>query len=127
MAKKKRRIVEEPKEEYEFTPEAFNEREFVLKDLYGSKVFMVTVVLAILVGVVTGIICNLDIAGEYDWVIATLLSFLVLGLNKKILTLLGFRPEMIEGKTMVGNYLVYLAMTLGICIIMVNPPFSTLF
>ena len=29
MAKKKRRLVEEPKEEYEFTPTEFNEREFL--------------------------------------------------------------------------------------------------
>ena len=127
MAKKKRRIVEEPKEEYEFTPEAFNEREFVLKDLYGSKVFLIVVLLGLVVGIVTGVICNLDIGGEYDWVLATLLSFAVLFLTKKILTVLGFRPEMLEGKTLAGNYLVYLALTLGICIVMVNPPFSTLF
>lgn len=127
MAKKKRRIVEEPKEEYEFTPEAFNEREFVLKDIYGSKVFLVVVILAILVGVATGVICNLDVGGEYDWILATLLSFAVLFLTKKILTVLGFRPEMLEGKTLIGNYLVYLAMTLGICIIMVNAPVSTIF
>ena len=31
MAKKKRRLVEEPKEEYEFTPTEFNERELILK------------------------------------------------------------------------------------------------
>lgn len=127
MAKKKRRIVEEPKEEYEFTPEAFNEREFVLKDLYGSKVFLIVVLLGLVVGIVTGVICNLDIGGEYDWVLATLLSFAVLFLTKKILVLMGFRPEMLEGKTLAGNYLVYLALTLGICIVMVNPPFSTLF
>ncbi len=127
MAKKKRRIVEEPKEEYEFTPEAFNEREFVLKDLYGSRVFLVVVVLSLVVGLIAGILCNNNIGGEYDWVISTIIVFAVLGLTKKILTVLGFRPEMLDGKTLIGNYLVYLAMALGICILMVNAPLNTLF
>lgn len=122
MAKKKRMIVEEPAEQYEFTPTEFNEREFILKDIYGTKVFLVTIVLGLIVGVVGGILCmNIDM--EYTWLIATAISFLVLGLMKKILTLMGFHPDMLEMKTMVGNYLVYLALGLGVCIMMVNPPF----
>lgn len=126
MAKKKRRIVEEPKEEYEFTPAEFNEREFVLKDLYGSKVFLVVIVLAIIVGLVAAVICNHDIGGDYDYVIATLLSFAVLFLTKKILVVLGFRPEMLDVKSLAGNYLVYLILALGICMLLVNPPFDTI-
>lgn len=126
MAKKKRRIVEEPKEEYEFTPAEFNEREFVLKDLYGSKVFLVVIVLAIIVGLVAAVICNHDIGGDYDYIIATLLSFAVLFLTKKILVVLGFRPEMLDVKALAGNYLVYLILALGICMLLVNPPFDTM-
>ncbi len=127
MAKKKRRIVEEPKEEYEFTPAEFNEREFVLKDLYGSKVFAVVMILAIIVGLVAAVICNHDIGGDYDYILATLLSFAVLFLTKKILTVLGFRPEMLDVKSLAGNYLVYLIMALGICILFINPPFDSIF
>lgn len=122
MAKKKRMIVEEPAEQYEFTPTEFNEREFILKDIYGTKVFLVTIVLGLIVGIVGGILCS-NVKMEYTWLIATAISFLVLGLMKKILTLLGFHPDMLEMKTMVGNYLVYLALGLGVCIMMVNPPF----
>lgn len=122
MAKKKRMIVEELEEQYEFTPTEFNEREFILKDIYGTKVFLVTLVLGLIVGVIGGLLCaNIDM--EYTWLIATAISFIVLGLMKKILTLMGFYPEMLEMKTMLGNYLVYLALGLGICIMMVNPPF----
>ena len=58
MAKKKRRIVEEPEEEYEFTPTEFNEREFILKDIYGSKVVGVAMALGLLVGILGAIIIN---------------------------------------------------------------------
>lgn len=122
MAKKKRMIVEEPVEQYEFTPTEFNEREFILKDIYGSKVFLVTTALGLLVGIIGGILCN-TIHMEYTWLIATAISFGVMGGMKKILALLGFHPEMLDMKTMVGNYLVYLALGLGVCILMINPPF----
>ncbi len=44
----------------------------------------------------------------------------------RILSLLGFRPDMLETKSMIGNYLIYLALALGVCIIIANPPFTPL-
>ena len=58
MAKKKRRIVEEPEEEYEFTPTEFNEREFILKDIYGTKVFAVAMILGLIVGIIGAVIIS---------------------------------------------------------------------
>ena len=50
MAKKRRLIVEEPEESYEFTPTEFNEREFILKDIYGTKICLVVLVFGVIVG-----------------------------------------------------------------------------
>lgn len=125
MAKKKRRIVEEPEEEYEFTPTEFNEREFILKDIYGTKVFLVAMVLGLLVGIIGAIICN-NWDSSLAWIVATLISFTVCGLMKKILQLLKFRPEMLEAKSLAGNYLMYLTLALGVCILLVNSPFTSI-
>lgn len=122
MAKKKRRIVEEPEEEYEFTPTEFNEREFILKDIYGSKVFGVAMALGLLVGILGAIIIN-AMDSSYGWVIATVISFVVCGLMTRVLKALKFRPEMLESKSMIGNYLLFLVLALGVCILGVNPPF----
>ena len=123
MAKKKRRIVEEPEEEYNFTPTEFNEREFILKDLYMTKVFMVVAVLAIIVGIVGAVICNANMS---LWWLATLISFAVCALLTRILGLLKFRVDMLETKSMLGNYLLFLMLALGICILLINPPFNNL-
>jgi len=123
MAKKKRRIVEEPEEEYNFTPTEFNEREFILKDLYMTKVFLVVAVLAIIVGVIGAVICNAD---RSLWWLATIISFAVCALLTKILGALKFRVDMLETKSMLGNYLLFLMLALGICILFINEPFNNI-
>ncbi len=124
MAKKKRRIVEQPEEEYEFTPTEFNEREFILKDLYMTKVFAVVMVLAVIVGIVAAVIYN---HSPDFWYLGMILSFAVAALLKKILELFKFRVEMLEMKSMLGNYLLFLVLALGICILFVNAPFHSIF
>ena len=120
MAKKKRRITEQPEEEYEFTPTEFNEREFILKDIYMTKIFLVVMVLGVIIGVVGAVITDLF---DMGWVVATLIAFAVcIGLNK-ILALMKFRMDMVETKSMLGNYLLFLCLALGICILFINEPF----
>ncbi len=116
--------MEEPQEEYEFTPTEFNEKEFILKDIYMTKVSMVVVVLVIIVGLIDTIICNhIDLWG---WILATVISFVVCGLLTKILGLLRFRVDMLETKSMLGNYLLFLMLALGICILLTNEPFRSI-
>ncbi len=129
MAKKRRLIIEEPEESYEFTPTEFNEREFILKDIYGTKICLIVLVIGVIVGIVGGLLCGYGFSNGmtgYMWVIATAISFGVMALMPKILGLMGFRTDMIEGKSMIGNYLIYLALALGICIIIANPPITPL-
>jgi low affinity Fe/Cu permease len=121
MAKKRRRVVEEKEEEYEFVPSVFDEREYILKDIYGTKVLFVVMGLAVLVGIIGALLC-INVA-EYGVYIATAVSFLTVLLMKKILMLLKFRADLLELKTMLMNYLLFLTLALGLCIVMINAPF----
>lgn len=121
MAKKKRRIVEEKEEEYEFVPSEFDEREFILKDIYGTKVLFVITGLAIAMGIITSLLCR---AHDSGWIIATVLVFVMVIAMKKLLMLLGFRADLLEMKTLLGNYLIFMMLSLGICILLINAPFA---
>jgi hypothetical protein len=124
MAKKKRRIIEEAPQEYEFTPTEFNEREFILKEVYSSKMFFMAMVMAVAVGIITGILIKtnpIENNGFYVMsIIATLISFAGMFMIKKVAAKLGFHPELFEVKSLVGTYLMYLAMALAVCIIVVQ-------
>ena len=124
MAKKKRRIIEEPEEEYEFTPTEFNEREFILKETYSSRIFFLSMGMAVVIGIIGAIIIKvapMESNGFYlSSIIATIISFAGLFLIRKIAGALGLHPELIEVKSMAGTYLMYLAMALAVCIIVVQ-------
>lgn len=51
MAKKRRIIEKEVEEEYEFIPPEFDEKEFILKDIYGTKVLMAVALLSVIIGI----------------------------------------------------------------------------
>lgn len=121
MAKKKRRDEEESVEEYEFKPSDFDEREFIYKDIHGTRVLLVITLLSIAVGVVGAAICAYG--PSWAWGIATLLSFSVVFLMKKILLSFGYRPDMLDAKSMYANYFLFLCLALGVCVVFVNPPF----
>ncbi|MBO7351457.1 MAG: hypothetical protein J6U12_00830 [Candidatus Methanomethylophilaceae archaeon] len=121
MAKKKRRIIEEPEEEYEFTPTEFNEREFILKETYSSRIFFLSMGMAVVIGIIAAILIKtfpMESNGFYmSSIIATIISFAGLFLIRKVAGMLGLHPELIEVKSMAGTYIMYLAMALAVCII----------
>jgi len=121
MAKKKRRIVEEKEEEYEFVPAEFDEREFILKDIYGTKVLFVITGLAVVIGIVGSLLCRIPGNG---WIIATLVALGMVLVMKKLLMLLGFRADLLEMKTLLADYLLFLMLAFGICVLLINAPFS---
>ena len=120
MAKKKRRVSEKQEDDYEFVPPAFDEKEFILKDLYSTKVFLVVAILAVLIGIVASLIYRLE--GGWHYVGLLLILVVIIGM-KEFLKLLKFDPELLESKTMFGNYLLFFFLSLGIWIICINPPF----
>jgi len=118
---KKRRVIEEPEEEYEFTPTEFNEREFILKEIYSTKIFVVAIIMSVIVGIIGAVIINTNPMPSGGWylssIIATIISFAGMFAIRKIASILGLHPELIEIKSMAGTYLMYLAMALAVCII----------
>lgn len=120
MARKKR-VYKKPKEEeeYEFTPPEFDEVEFIHKDIYMTRVLMVITALAIVIGIAASFIHK-----AWEWYGGLLLMILVVVTMKQFLTLLKFDPEVIEGKTMIGNYVMFLLLSLGIWILLINAPFA---
>ncbi|MDR0334598.1 MAG: hypothetical protein LBH69_01765 [Methanomassiliicoccaceae archaeon] len=120
MAKKRRREEAEPEDTYEFEPPEFDEREFLLKDLYGTKVLMVVALLAIVVGIIASLIQK---ASNDLWFIGIILMFLTIFLFKHLMTALRFRVDLMDQKMLIGNYVIFLLLSLGVWIIMLNPPF----
>ena len=124
MAKKRRLIKEEPEEEYQFTPTDFDEREFLLKGIYSTKVLILGIVLAIIIGFVTA---RIAIALDMNTVAAfvdTLLVFFVCAIMKKLFVAMHIRADLLETKTMLGVYFIYLCLALGMCILFINAPFA---
>jgi hypothetical protein len=124
MAKKRRLIKEEPEEEYSFTPTDFDEREFLLKGIYSTKVLLLAIVLSIIIGFVAAMIWRAIDSKTIVAVIDTLLVFFVCAIMKKLFVAMHIRADLLETKTMLGNYLIYLILALGSCILFINAPFA---
>ena len=120
MAKKKRRIKEEPKETYEFTPAQFDEREFILKELFNTKLFFVAIALGVLAGIIWASFYILD--SNY-WLVGLLVCVIIMAGMKKIMGLIGVKIEMVQGKAMVANYIMFFLLATGIAILLINAPF----
>ena len=120
MAKKKRRIREEPKETYEFAPTEFDEREFILKELFETRVFFIVIFFGILAGIQWAVFYHL---GNYLWIVGLLVCVLIVAKMRDILSLLGIRMEMMMGKSMVGNYVMFMLLATGVSILLINAPF----
>ncbi|MFA6804551.1 MAG: hypothetical protein WCQ23_01325 [Candidatus Methanomethylophilaceae archaeon] len=121
MAKKKRRITEEPIEEYEFKPAEFDEREFIYKDIHGTKILGVIMVFAIAFGIFGAVVCTYG--PDWTWMVVSVLAFAVAFSMKKVLMKMKFRPDLLDAKSMYANYFLFLCLALGVCILFVNPPF----
>ena len=121
---KKRRIIEKKaqEEEYEFVPPEFDEEEFIRKDLYGTKVLLIVACFSIIIGILCSCL-QLSFSDKTGLWLGLLLLFLGIAAIKPMLRLFRFDPELLERKSMVGNYILYLLLGLGIWILMVNPPF----
>ena len=57
---KKRKKEKENKEEYEYTPPEFDEREFLLKELKDTKTVLMTVMLGAFFGAVAGLLSGIS-------------------------------------------------------------------
>lgn len=124
MAKKKRLVQEEQEEAYEFTPSNFDEREFILKEKYGTKVMIIYLIFAFIIGFVAALLWkSFHESFNYIWVVDTLIVFLFMGVSKKILVAFGVRADMLETRAILMDYFLYMTLALGACIMFINAPF----
>ena len=124
MAKKRRLIKEEPEEEYQFTPTDFDEREFLLKGIYSTRVLILAIILALIIGFATARISIALGMNATAAAVDTLLVFFVCAIMKKLFVAMHVRADLLETKTMLGVYFVYLILALGMCILFINAPFA---
>lgn len=124
---KKRKIVKESKEpEYEFVPPDFDEKEFILKDIYGTKI---TIVVSA-IGALMGLLCSL-VSNVIEWYGGIILMFGVMFLLSHILKLVRLDPVLLSAgsestggtKGMLGNYFVYIFLCLAVWTLTINAPF----
>lgn len=120
MAKKKRRVSAKQEEEYEFVPPEFDEKEFILEDLYGTRVLLMVFALAAVIGIVAGCLHHFVNYGQYLG--AAILILAAIGL-KEFLKLVKVNVDLLEAKSMLGNYAMFIFLALGIWILTINPPF----
>jgi hypothetical protein len=117
MARKKRKDeVEEPK--YEFVPPDFDEKAFLEKDIKGTKSLIVATFLGILAGVLAFALTGISIILGAVVIIACAAGL------RYLIPLFGIDKEGVDKKTLLGNILIIFLLSLGIWIVMLNPPFS---
>ncbi len=128
MARKRRILQKEPEEEYEFIPPEFDEKEFILKDFYGTKVLVVVAIMALVTGIVCGELQQALFAVTHNMTVALIVALIIyfavcIGM-KPLLKLFKLKPDYLETKTMIGNYLLFLLFALGFWILVINAPFA---
>jgi hypothetical protein len=117
MAQKKKK-EDEPKEEYNFVPPDFNEREFLEKDMAATKTVLITAVLAVLFGAIA------YLTTDITFVIGLMLLIGgAVGL-KYIIQMMPLDLSTVENKTWLGNGALFFFLALGIWILLLNPPFG---
>jgi hypothetical protein len=117
MARKKRKDeVEEPK--YEFVPPDFDEKAFLEKDIRGTKSLILATFLGILAGVLAFALTNISVLLGGIIIIACAIGL------KYLIPLLKIEKGVVDKKTLIGNIAIVLLLSLGIWIVMLNPPFS---
>lgn len=117
MAQKKRKEPE-VKEEYNFTPPDFNEKEFLEKDITVTKTVLISALLAVVFGVVAYLTTDLT------FVIGLLVILMGAVALKYIFQYLPIDLSAVENKTWLGNGAMFFFLALGIWVLLLNPPFG---
>jgi len=122
MAKKRKKDKKQD-EEYEFRPPDFNEREFLQKELRDSRAAIVAVGIAVLFGVIAGIVTALNTSLV---LVAFIIGIAGLASLKYIYNLLGFDTSGFTKKNWAGTAVTYFFTFLAIWVLLINTPFADL-
>lgn len=120
MARKKRK--DEKEETYEWVPPEFDEKAFLEKDIEGTKSLMWTALLAVVFGAIAfaiGVAVGQDLA-----TIGVIAIFGGAALLNKFYDLLKLDRESVDKKLLAGNIILFILLSLGVWILLMNEPFS---
>jgi hypothetical protein len=117
MAQKKKKEPE-VKEDYNFVPPDFNEREFLVKDINVTKTVLLSALLAVVFGVVAYFTTSISFAIGLLLIIGGAIAL------KYIFNLMPWDFSTVENKSWLGNGAMFFFLALGIWILLLNPPFG---
>lgn len=120
MAQKKRKESHKKEEpEFTWTPPDFNEREFLENDIKGTKVLWVTALVATMFGVFA-FLAQISI----HYAVGLLLIVAGMIAMKPVYKLLKIDPKVLTKTAWAGNLFMFFLLSLGVWMILLNPPFS---
>jgi hypothetical protein len=117
MAQKKRKEEEKKEPQYEFVPPDFDEKDFLEKDIVGTKITMLTFVWGLIFGVLAGV------TNPISPLVGLLLLFVGLYLLKFFYRVFRIKIADIDKKGWAGNIIMFSFLFLGTWIMLLNPPF----
>jgi hypothetical protein len=115
---KKRRKEEVEEEKYEFVPPDFDEKSFLKKDMLGTKTLMITTAMAIVIGIAAYFL------GVFNAILGGAIIIFGAAILRWIYPFFKINVRDVDKKTIAGNILVLMVLSLGIWIMLMNSPFS---
>lgn len=120
MAKKRKKDKEDA-EEYEFMPPEFDEKEFLKKELTDIRVGLITVVFAIVLGVIAALI---SIANDELVIVAFFVGIAGIAVLKQFYAIVKIDTSEFKKKNWAGNIATLFFTFLAIWVLLLNMPFS---
>jgi hypothetical protein len=122
MAQKKKKepqkVQEKKEEKFEWTPPDFDEREFLTKDMKGTRVLLITALFSTIAGIVAFLLTGTS------WYLGVVVIIGIIVSLRYIYPLFKIDVKAIEKKAWAGNIAMFFLLSLGIWIVLMNPPFS---
>ncbi len=117
-SKEPQKSQEKKEEKFEWTPPDFDERDFLTKDMKGTKVLLVTALFSFIAGIVAFLFT------ETSWILGMAVIIGMIVALRYIYPLFKIDVKAIEKKAWAGNIAMCFLLALGIWIVLMNPPFS---
>jgi hypothetical protein len=116
--KEPQKSQEKKEEKFEWTPPDFDERDFLTKDMKGTKVLLVTALFSFIAGIVAFLLTDTSWFLGMAVIIGTIIAL------RYIYPIFKIDVKAIEKKAWAGNIAMCFLLALGIWIVLMNPPFS---
>ncbi|OPY33197.1 MAG: hypothetical protein A4E32_00871 [Methanomassiliicoccales archaeon PtaU1.Bin124] len=114
----KKEARKKSEESFEWTPPDFNEREFLEKDIRGTKILMVSAMMSVICGAVAFAFQSVS------WIIGLVVILAGMISLRYLYPMFKLDLKDIDKKTWAANLFMFFLLSLGIWIMLLNPPFS---